>query len=441
MKKGPLWLLPVLLSLLAPTFVQAEPGALDRGFGGGGKVTSVVAGDWRGGFGSTYLAWGGRGKIVVANRQTLLEYLPNGSRNRRFGGDGRVRIEPPEGTTSLTGLAADSLGRVLVAGTTATEGTAASALVMRYLPDGRLDPAFGDGGVVVTNFGLPAPTAPPPMEGGPPVPPGADLPNVDVRGLAVDAADRPVLTGSWVSARRWCYLLSYEAQGTGYTARLGTDGSADSSFDGDGVATDPAGEIEFRPVIDGSGVLAVGANPYCRRGLSPPPTLTRVSEDGAPDEAFGAGGRVELPYSDIPEVARDRFGRILLLDLAPGTDALWKLLRLTPRGSTDRRFAGGKGALLSLGVGAALGVDGRGRPLIATPVGNPRKEWKFMLMRRRSDGSLDRRFGHRGRVRTGFSGSALPSQVLIDGEGRILVGGSMDRGKRQGIALARYLSR
>lgn len=256
----------VLVSLLGPTFAQAKPGALDRSFGGTGKVTSPVAGGWRGGFGSTYLAWGRKGKIVVANGKTLLEFLPSGRQNRRFGDDGRVAIEPPEGTTELSGLAVDSQGRILVAGTTATSSTSTSALVMRYLPDGELDPTFGAGGTVVTDLGLPAPTAPP-AEGAfpPPPPPDYTLPAVEARGLTVDAADRPVLTGSWISARQWCYMLIYGAKGTCYIARLRADGTIDSSFDGDGVVTDPSREVEFTPVIDGSDVLAVGTLANCLR--------------------------------------------------------------------------------------------------------------------------------------------------------------------------------
>lgn len=215
---------------------------------------------------------------------------------------------------------------------------------MRYLPDGRLDPAFGQDGVVLTNFGLPAPAVPPPVEGNPPVSSDSNLPSVEVGGLAVDATDRPVLTGSWTSARRWCYPLIYEPLGVAYTARLQVDGSPDPSFDGDSLLLDPSREYASRPLIDGSSILAVGGSSHCYRVFFPRLRLTKVAEDGNIEESFGFGGAIEPTTASIDALALDRFGRTLLLASPRRADSPWRLLRLTRYGKVDPRFAGGKGA-------------------------------------------------------------------------------------------------
>jgi len=96
---------------------------------------------------------------------------------------------------------------------------------------------------------------------------------------------------------------------------------------------------------------------------------------------------------------------------------------------------------LSLKGGPDLAVDGQGRPVIATQAGSPREGWSFVITRRRRDGHLDRTFGRHGWVDTRFPGSALPFAIEVDEKGRILVAGSMTKGKTHSIALARYLSR
>lgn len=435
MKKLP-WLVPALLSLLLPLHAPAAPGALDRSFGGDGKVTSGFQPHWPGGFGSTFLATTPSGKIVVADGRALFQFLPDGSPDPRFGTGGRTEITPPDGAQYLEDLAVDSKGRILIAGTTETSSTSTSALVMRYRPDGALDPAFGEGGRVVTDFDFPLPTEQPePHAPGDPPP---TLPIVTARGIAVDAVDRPVVTGSWISARRDCYLYSYVGRGTGFVARLGVDGSTDGSS----VATEPAGEVEFSPIIEGSELFAIAGLATCLRPADSRPTLIEYNEDLRPAETFGSDGRVALPYWDFPASVQDRFGRILLLgDAEEGGQDQFRLLRLTRNGSPDPRFGGENGRLLSLNIGPDLAVDARARAVIATQAGSPRNGWSFVITRRRSDGRLDRSFGRRGWVKTRFPGSALPFAIEVDERGRILVAGSMTKGKAHSVALARYLSR
>ena len=127
-------------------------GALDTSFGGDGRVTT--------GFGhSSALAYdvavGRGGKIVAAGQRfpgcggddsqfALARYRRNGSLDPTFGGDGKVVTEIGGGchdSTAITALVIQDDGKIVAAGT----GNLPGLIVARYLPNGDLDPGFGDG--------------------------------------------------------------------------------------------------------------------------------------------------------------------------------------------------------------------------------------------------------------------------------------------------------
>jgi uncharacterized delta-60 repeat protein len=441
-----LCLLPALLALALPATTSAKAGQLDRGFGGTGKVTAFLeTRDPARPAPEAYLAWAPDGKIVVAAGTALVEYLRNGRPDRSFGEEGRVTVAPaPGGITELAGVKVDSRGRILVAGTVSRSPWSASGFVSRYFADGRPDPSFGNGGTVLTTLGLAAP-APVPSNDlpFPPAPP-SEGPIVKVLGLALDAADRPVLSGVWTSEFRVCYpFTSYSPRDTGLLARLGENGALDPSFGNNGVRTDPIQEENLSPLLDDGGILFVGARPNCNRGSALPSDLERTDENGQTDPSFGSSGRLSFPFGARPALARDRFGRILAFG-TPFESEFSFLQRLTARGTADRRFGKG-GSVRFLREGetesAALAADRRGRPVLAFG----RREFEdragFLIVRRRRDGRLDRSFSEDGQVTTYFGADALPQQVLIGGGSKIVVGGTISRPDNYRIALVRYNAR
>jgi hypothetical protein len=94
----------------------------------------------------------------------MVRYLANGQLDKSFGG-GEVRIQRPAGRNFvLAAVAVDSQGRVLLAGTarqmpsnTTPNPLLSSAILMRFTANGAPDPSFGDGGTLITDFGLGAP--------------------------------------------------------------------------------------------------------------------------------------------------------------------------------------------------------------------------------------------------------------------------------------------
>src|SRR5215217_2421248 len=121
--------LPLFAALVVPTLAGAAPGDRDRSFGRNGRVITAFR---SGSAAATSTVIDSRGRIIAAGwavfqpgtpagtmRFALARYKRSGRVHASFGGDGRV-------TTDLGGydvadsVAVDSLGRIVVAGRTAT---------------------------------------------------------------------------------------------------------------------------------------------------------------------------------------------------------------------------------------------------------------------------------------------------------------------------------
>lgn len=152
------------------SFVQAEntwafllaryttSGALDPGFGTGGKVLTDV------GSGDAYaVAIQPDGKIVVGGTSegggpggynfTVLRYTKNGALDTTFGTGGKVLTDMGSASDDeVHAIALQPDGKIIVAGTSITNGKYDFALA-RYTKDGALDTTFGTAGKVLTDLG------------------------------------------------------------------------------------------------------------------------------------------------------------------------------------------------------------------------------------------------------------------------------------------------
>src|SRR2546426_2863336 len=143
----------LLLILSFAHSVDAGPGDLDATFGIGGRVLT----DFGGGDRARAVALQADGKIVVAGSSSagavgadfaLARYNPGGSLDPTFGSGGRVLTDfGVDDEARAVALQAD--GKIVVAG---GFGGAFFALA-RYNPNGTLDTSFGSEGRVFTNFG------------------------------------------------------------------------------------------------------------------------------------------------------------------------------------------------------------------------------------------------------------------------------------------------
>ena len=136
-----------------------QDGSLDQGFGGSGGVITAV--DPQSGAGHNDIgravAVDARGRIVVAGETggafkdvALVRYLADGSLDPDFGEGGGV-VTDLGGDDRAQALALQPDGKILVAGS-GGRGSSEDFVLLRYLPDGRLDTSFGQGGHVTTDF-------------------------------------------------------------------------------------------------------------------------------------------------------------------------------------------------------------------------------------------------------------------------------------------------
>jgi uncharacterized delta-60 repeat protein len=132
-------------------------GTLDRSFSDDGKRTTDFGGV-DGGY-STTIDSGGR--ILVAGFRSdasgydfaLARYDSDGRLDGSFGTGGKVTTGyGPDTIDQAMSVAIDSQGRIVAAGVTQKTSFGQDTALARYEADGTLDPTFGSGGKVRTNF-------------------------------------------------------------------------------------------------------------------------------------------------------------------------------------------------------------------------------------------------------------------------------------------------
>jgi uncharacterized delta-60 repeat protein len=147
------------------TFVRAlnlADGSIDESFGAGGfataHITPVVAGSTPSSIRGPDLALlPGGGLVFTVTHEardedhwaiTMYKYEPTGRFDLSFGGSGEVIVRA-ERFASVTSIATDASGRIFVLD---DGGDFDAARLSRYLPDGTLDPTFGDDGRTRAEF-------------------------------------------------------------------------------------------------------------------------------------------------------------------------------------------------------------------------------------------------------------------------------------------------
>jgi uncharacterized delta-60 repeat protein len=290
--------------------------------------------------------------------------------------------------------------------------------VVRYKSDGSLDTGFGSGGRVVLDFGNTADAA------------GAVRIQPDGKIVVAGSAYAP-------GPSRSDFAL----------ARLNADGTPDNTFGTNGKVTTafPAGRHSGASAVavqaDGklvaAGIVYTSGQPD---GYSSDFAVARYNADGTPDNAFGAGGLAALDFDHSDGAAGvivQPDGRVVLSGSAwditggLGQPVGCAVARLDANGSPDAAFDGdGKVTFSFLGQdwcsGLALQPDGRVVVAGSASTGHSLTEPDFGLARLNSDGSLDATFGEGGRVTADFeSGSDRPSGVAVLPGGKIVAAGEV----------------
>jgi uncharacterized delta-60 repeat protein len=300
--------LAVVVATTSPA--GAAPGDLDPTFDGDGRVTTDFPGTRER---ALAVAVQADGKIVAAGGAlgsatqdfTLARYDPDGSLDPSFDGDGKLNTDFAGGSDEAFAVALQPDGKIVAAGHAGGPGILDFGLV-RYNPDGSLDPSFGGDGKVTTDFAGD-------QEG--------------ARALTILPDGKLVAAGYAVVPRGSSHPTSPAYDSFDFAvARYNSDGSLDHTFDNDGKATTDIAksfDIAWAVVVqsDKKIVLAGGADlPTPGRTIGNDFALARYNEDGSLDPTFCGDGRVTTDiaggFAHAHAVAIQGDGKIVAAGLA-----------------------------------------------------------------------------------------------------------------------------
>ncbi len=409
----------------------ALPGDLDTTFGvSGGYLISDFAGaqiDERHGDSAIQAD----GKIVVVGKRFqgvtgFDEYLvarfnPDGTLDNTFSGDGFFTLFDNSQFESANAVAIQPDGKIVVVG--GEGGTATEAFVFRLNTDGTLDTTFsGDGIQVIVNSGNGLAVVIQPSDskiviGTSSI--GNNLPTVNqtvIIRLNTDGSLDSTFDGdgrAFVNPRIYLpnglalqtdekiILAGQHSPSTVHdvaVVRLSTNGALDNSFDGDGVVrtTIPTGSGEARCVtVQSDGKIVIGGGAELTIGYDP--LLIRYSSDGTLDAGFDGDG-----IKNIQLVANNE--SYYINDIVQQTDG--KIVGISDRSGT---------------FSFSIPDD-------------------FFLVRVDTDGSIDNSFDANGVVKSPWCENGTDLSLQTDG--KIVALGSLDRSDSttsvHGICVQRY---
>ena len=252
-------------------------GAIDSSFSGTGKVITQVGAVY--GL-ATALALQPDGRIVVVGvcydggntDFCLARYLPSGTLDTSFNGNGKLvsPIGPSDDSAQSVALQAD--GKIVVAGYCISGG--AKFCVARYQMDGGLDTAFNSTGKTLTSFGASDDTA---------------------YSVATQHDGKIVVAGECRNLGSADFCL----------ARYRPNGTLDTDFNGSGKVRAAVGandDVATALALQPDGKIAAAG--LCANGGNYDFCLARYLANGAPDISFGNAGVVITPIGTSQDHGR-----------------------------------------------------------------------------------------------------------------------------------------
>jgi uncharacterized delta-60 repeat protein len=359
------------------------------------------------------------GKLVAAGAG-MARYNANGTLDTSFGKSGKV--SDASGAAALYPAGTANAGKIVTGGSVSVRSGGNQFALTRYLASGSVDTTFGTKGTVTTPFGYFA----------------------GISAVAVQPDGKVVAVGGTQST----YFNNGGVQDLAI-ARYNANGSLDTTFGTGGKVVTDAGAWQaetFNTVAlqaDGK-IVAAGES-------SGQFVTVRYNSDGTPDSGFGpdhTGIVLVTAGGDVNALAIQPDGRILIggyTGYSPTELQRWALARLNSDGTLDGTFGAGGGVATQVTTNPegsysimALGVQADGKIVAA---GNT--DGGLSLVRYNTSGNLDTTFGTGGVVTTFVPGAPGQADVayalVIQPDGKIVVGGKAKIGSHTQFVLARFL--
>ncbi|WP_345628550.1 NHL repeat-containing protein [Rugosimonospora acidiphila] len=328
-------------------------GELDGDFGDHGLVVTPWAAP-SGGGGAAGVAVGAKNRIVAVGTAGLghtddigfaiARYRSDGSLDASFGSGGRLVTQVgPAGDASATGVLFQPDGKIVVVGGAQDAAGNADFAAVRYLSDGRLDPAFGTAGTALV------------------VIPGGDA---LAAAVAIQPDGKIVIGGTAVNenGQNLCVV------------RLTAGGAPDPGFGTGGVVLEQnvpgqtKGGVGSVAIGPGGRIVAGGlgqADPDNGPGSF---GLMRLLSDGQLDPTFGGGTGKVLTDFDAESIAERvlvrKDGTIVAVGVDGQTTSKFALAGYLPNGDLDPSFGDGGRTTTAFGTnsgafGAVLQPSGK----------------------------------------------------------------------------------
>ena len=297
------------------------------------------------------------GKIVVAgfqsppsyNRFALARYNPDGTLDTTFSHDGKLTLDFGD-NAEATAVAVLPNKDIVVAGYAANASTGTDFALARYTDAGKLDPSFGTGGIVTTDFF------------------GSDD---QINGIAVQPNGKLVVAG-------------FTSNGTSQfsVARYNFNGTLDQSFGISGVQftafeTNPGDEAAAVRLGSNGRILVAGTARKNVLGAKTKFAVARYTSNGSLDTSFSSDGKTTTSighYADAFGLGIEPAGGIVVAGTVYTQSAAdMAVVRYTPAGDLDSGFGTGGIVRTDLGgderaYGMRIQSDGR---IVVAGVGWP----------------------------------------------------------------------
>lgn len=378
-------------------------GTLDFSFGTGGKVLTDV-----GGLGDIIaaIALQSDGKIVAAGFSftenifdfSVVRYNANGSLDTSFGNGGKVVTDFQSNDDEAFAMVLQPDGKIVLAGLTADSNFDLDFALVRYQANGSLDPSFGTGGKVVTDFF-----------------------GSDDQGFAlVRQTD-----GKLIAAGAAIDINSFESEFA--LVRYNENGTLDETFGAHGKTTtafDEASSISSLLLLPNGKIVAAGfaftpheENRPTHGEVTGDFALAKYNADGSLDESFGESGKVTTDFfgedDNIYSLVLQPDGKIIAVGSAV-------------TGHRDDRATENQASLSRIK-----------KPFIITD--GDLDPSAFALARYLVDGTLDDSFGKDGKATVALAPDVnIAFAAAIQSDGRVVAAGRAGSFAEPDFGLARF---
>jgi uncharacterized delta-60 repeat protein len=400
-------------------------------FIGEGKLTINLPGQ------ATSLALQADGRIVVTGDASgsgfsLARINVDGTIDATFSGDGKQITQVGSSSTYGKSVLIQDDGKILTAGWSDYPTLVA---LTRYTADGALDSSFNADGKVTTNLGLSG--------------------NSWAQDMALQADGKILVAG---------VAESGQGQRDFALARYDSQGNLDNSFSGDGKLTTNIGpSITASENCEGiavqhDGKIVLAGTSYAGGATGYDFALARYNSNGTLDTTFDGDGKMTLDFGYANDLGRDVLiqpdDKILVVGQSYGGMQLKiALARLNSNGTLDASFS--DDGLITAQLGPynnpsltpnvekfSVALQTNGKILVAgfSYNNNPDGKLEFVLVRYNPDGTLDTTFSGDGILSTTFDGyvMAAGSSVAVQSNGQIVVAGLVHDGTQFSLGLVRY---